>query len=619
MRPAILLRKITSKYILNIFPRLTGLALFLILGIASTILPVCAQNFADDFTSYPLGVFPYAGGWQLLYNGAGNSSQVVVAAPGPSDRALQLVGSSCWSGDAFNPISLPNLFTLEADLNISGDLSGGCDTDDATFGVENPSIGSYGTGFGTVAFESDGNLHAWGATSDVILMPYKESTWIHVACDYDLTNRLMGVRINGGNTLAQVSIPAAGAPTGIGLGAQHGGSPTLLTANLSLTAFVLPMFTNNPVSQAVDSGQSVTFTAGATAYPAPAYQWLFNGSPIGGATTNIYIINNVQPTNAGSYSLVASNAVGAVKSSVAVLTVQEFPRTATATAIVVNGFVVGTTMIDAGFGYTNTPGARIIGGGGSGAEAVAVVSNGLVTAVSILNPGSGYTNVPIVVIEPPFIHNPVLSIVPMSFLSFSNLTLGGVYQLQQSEGYYWSNQPVSFTATNALDTQIVAGLASSGDYELALSPVPAQAFATPQVVNGFVVGITVTSGGSGYVTNPAVTIVGSGSNATAVASISGGVVTNVAVTDPGAGYTNAPTVEIARPTTAAVSPTILPMVQLNSASLAPYDNYQIQFTPALGATWKNWNGGLFIPTSVTNSQLFFFTNGTGFFRLQYLP
>ena len=61
------------------------------------------------------------------------------------------------------------------------------------------------------------------------------------------------------------------------------------------------------------------------------------------------------------------------------------------------------------------------------------------------------------------------------------------------------------------------------------------------------------------------------------------------------------------------------MVQLNSASLAPYDNYQIEFTPALGATWANWNGGLFVPTTITNSQLFFFTNTIGFFRLQYLP
>ena len=215
------------------------------------------------------------------------------------------------------------------------------------------------------------------------------------------------------------------------------------------------------------------------------------------------------------------------------------PYRATATAMLVNGFVVEATISDSGCGYTNTPLVQFIGGGGIGAEAVAVVSNGVVIAVNVLDAGYGYTNQPLVVIKPPFILSPVLSIAPMSFLTFSDLTLGGVYQLQQFVAWYWSNQPVSFTATNALYTQMVAGVVGSGDYRLALNPVPAQAFATPQVVNGFVVGATVTAGGSGYVTTPAVNIYGdAGSNATAVASISGGVVTNITIADAGIGYTN---------------------------------------------------------------------------------
>jgi len=298
-------------------------------------------------------------------------------------------------------------------------------------------------------------------------------------------------------------------------------------------------------------------------------------------------------------------------------------QAATATAEVVNGYVVGVTLTSSGLGYTNTPLVRFIGGSGSGAQAVAMVSsNGQVTNVSISNPGSDYTNTPIVVIAPPYILNPVLSLAPMSFLAFSNLTVGSNYQLQLSEGYYWSNQPVSFTATNALYTQIITGVVNRGDCRLVLSPAPAQAFATAQDVNGFIVGYTVTSGGSGYVTAPAVTIVGSGSNATAVASISsGGVVTNIAVGSPGIGYTSGATVEIAPPPATAVPPTmVLPMGQLNSTNLAPYANYQIQFTPTLNATWGNWTGGLFVPTTVTNAQIFFFTNyNTGFFRLEYLP
>jgi hypothetical protein len=293
---------------------------------------------------------------------------------------------------------------------------------------------------------------------------------------------------------------------------------------------------------------------------------------------------------------------------------------ATATATLANDFVVAANITDGGHGYTNTPLVRFIGGGGSGAQAVAVVSNGLVIAVNVLDAGYGYTNAPLVVIEPPFIPSPVLSIAPMSFLAFSNLTVGGNYQLQQSVAWYWSNQPVTFTATNALYTQMFAGVVGSGDYRLALNPVPAQAFATPQLVNGFVVGATVTAGGSGYFTTPAVNINGDvGSNATAVASINGGAVTGITITSAGIGYTNMVTVQIDPPPAASLSPTVQPVMRLDSASLTPYDNYQIQFKPDIGGAWANWNGGLFSPTDVTNSQYIFITNGIGFFRLQYVP
>ena len=228
-----------------------------------------------------------------------------------------------------------------------------------------------------------------------------------------------------------------------------------------------------------------------------------------------------------------------------------------------------------------------------------------------------------VVPEPP---NPqFLNIAPMSFLAFSNLTLGGVYQLQQSVAWYWSNQPIRFMATNAVYTETVAGVAGSGDYRLALDPVPAQAFAAALVDYGFVVHATVTSGGSGYVASPAVTIVGGGgTNATAAAHISGGVVTAVSSTDAGIGYTNTPTIRIAPPPTAAVSPTVSPVMRVDAARLAPYNNYQIQFKPALDGTWGNWSGGSFTPTGVTNSQYLFtqylfITNSAGFFRLQYMP
>jgi hypothetical protein len=295
-------------------------------------------------------------------------------------------------------------------------------------------------------------------------------------------------------------------------------------------------------------------------------------------------------------------------------------RDGKATAVEINGFVIGVNLTDGGSGYTGVPLVRFIGGGGSGAQGFAVVSNGVVTGITVTDAGSGYTSAPVVVIEPPYISQPVLDIAPMSFLSFSNLTVGGTYQLQRSQAWYWTNQPVNFTATNTLFTQMVAGVFGSGNFRLALNPVPTQAFATPIAYFGFIVGANVTSGGSGYVTSPAVSIVGGGgTNAMAMAQISGGVVTNILITDAGIGYTNTPTIKIAQPPAAAVTPTVLPVMRVDAAQLAPYDNYQVQFTPDLTAAWANWNGGLFSPTATTNSQYLFITNDVGFFRLLYVP
>jgi hypothetical protein len=299
---------------------------------------------------------------------------------------------------------------------------------------------------------------------------------------------------------------------------------------------------------------------------------------------------------------------------------ETLPHAAAGIATTVNGFLVSVSLTDHGGGYTNAPLVRIVGGGGSGAQAVAVINNGVVTAINIINAGGGYTSTPRIIIDPPFISNPVLGIARTSFLTFSNLTIGVNYQLQRFVSYYWVNQPTSFSATNTQYTQIVSDAVSSGDYRLVTAPVPAQAFATPQVVNGFVVGANVIAGGSGYITPPIVRIIGNtGSNATAVASVNSGAVTSIAIMNPGFGYTGSVGIEIDPPPIVGLSPAVLPMVLLDLSSLVPYLNYQVQFKSDMNALWENLNAGSFSPTEVTNSQYFFATNGAGFFRLKQMP
>ncbi len=79
------------------------------------------------------------------------------------------------------------------------------------------------------------------------------------------------------------------------------------------------------------------------------------------------------------------------------------PRSAAATAQVVNGFVVGGILTDGGYGYIDTPVVTISGGGGSGATAKATLVDGVVTAITLLNPGSGYTSAPTITIDRPLV------------------------------------------------------------------------------------------------------------------------------------------------------------------------------------------------------------------------
>ena len=65
----------------------------------------------------------------------------------------------------------------------------------------------------------------------------------------------------------------------------------------------------------------MTFTSVAIGTPTPTYQWKFNGSNITGATSSSYTKNNAQLSDAGNYTVVASNSAGSTTSATAVLTV----------------------------------------------------------------------------------------------------------------------------------------------------------------------------------------------------------------------------------------------------------------------------------------------------------
>jgi hypothetical protein len=89
-----------------------------------------------------------------------------------------------------------------------------------------------------------------------------------------------------------------------------------------------PNILAQPTNVTVYAGQTANLTVGATGIPAPGYQWLRSGTNVPGATSATLSITNAQVADADSYSVVVSNAGGAVTSSVAVLTVITIPQPA---------------------------------------------------------------------------------------------------------------------------------------------------------------------------------------------------------------------------------------------------------------------------------------------------
>ncbi len=117
-------------------------------------------------------------------------------------------------------------------------------------------------------------------------------------------------------------------------------SPATLTITLPVTA---PTFTSQPSSQSATVGATVVLTAGVSANPAPAFQWLRNGVQLPGATNSSLLIPAAAPGDAGSYQVIASNAAGTVNSATATLTV--IPGSALSNLSVRTTLPAGQTLI----------------------------------------------------------------------------------------------------------------------------------------------------------------------------------------------------------------------------------------------------------------------------------
>ncbi len=292
---------------------------------------------------------------------------------------------------------------------------------------------------------------------------------------------------------------------------------------------------------------------------------------------------------AGGPSVVLAGLTGVVAVAVAlnhtVAAYRPTPHRAAGTAQRVNGFVVDITISDHGYGYSSAPAVRIEGGGGTGAIATAVVSNGVVLAINIVEAGIGYTSLPTVRIAAPN-RPPELRIRITQIALDLKLKEGDHYQLLSSEDLdTWTPLGAAFlsdsdrvtkdfelwgarlffrileanptslaqvsgaSVENAVEFDWMSASTSAQLRPASLStPRIHRATGVPVVVNRFVVGVTITDGGFGYIAPPEVRIVGGGGiGAKASARVDSGVVTEIIVENAGRGYVGTPTVQIAEP------------------------------------------------------------------------
>ncbi|MGA2246022.1 MAG: immunoglobulin domain-containing protein, partial [Verrucomicrobiota bacterium] len=96
-----------------------------------------------------------------------------------------------------------------------------------------------------------------------------------------------------------------------------------VTSSVASLTIVIPptVIAQQPTSQTVVTGGTASFSVTASGTGPFGYQWIFNGTILSGASNASLVLNNVQPSQAGTYAVLITNMLGSFLSSNATLTV----------------------------------------------------------------------------------------------------------------------------------------------------------------------------------------------------------------------------------------------------------------------------------------------------------
>lgn len=142
-----------------------------------------------------------------------------------------------------------------------------------------------------------------------------------------------------------------------------------------------------------------------------------------------------------------------------------------------------------------------------------------------------------------------------------------------------------------------------------------RARAVAELVNGFLVGVTIKDGGQGFNEPPQVEILGNGTGAKALATIAHGRITGIVVTDAGSGYTGPVIVRVAAPLRA---PRLSIAVQTVRVTLTAVEGrrYRLESSADL-VDWRLI--GEIVAEADTLYRDFSVSETGSFFRIEQLP
>jgi len=176
----------------------------------STLLTMMPRTiiFSDNFENYTVGEFPSAGGWILVWSGAGEQYQVIVDNASVSGtKSFQMLGRNHWAAAAKKVIELKSsvigyeVYIMTHEYTNSS--KGVCEVY-----FFNESAAVWGVRIAGVMFRDDGTIWTYGTDTETkYLGSYEPYTWYKVSVILDRDTNLYNIWIN--NKLVASSVKTA--------------------------------------------------------------------------------------------------------------------------------------------------------------------------------------------------------------------------------------------------------------------------------------------------------------------------------------------------------------------------------------------------------------------------